>query len=255
MISNISHKLLYISLVLLVAGTLGGWAIIEKLNGYRNDYGFLYAGAAVTVTIFCVQCGMYFYMRERIFLGLILLMTLGLSLAWFMSALFIPLLWVDIVGWEAKLVLLLVLFALIWGNVAEAFRVFGQKWEELKETERARILARKGNFLNWDGLISLMKFSPDLHIPGLSKKISTFLSVAMVFSMIAGFGLRNIYPVASVFAVGIPSALVISLFAQQIGFNMAQARKVRELECEYKVVFFQRPHVDRLRKKVRKKIG
>ena len=253
MISNISQKLLYISLILLMAGTFGGWAIIEKLNGHQDDYGFLCLGLMITIIVFFVQCWMYFLMRGRIFLGLIFLNTLALSLSWFMLALFIPLLWVDIVGVKIKLTLLMVLIGLIRSNTAKGFGIFYQKWSEVNERDRVRILARQDNFIDWDGLILWMKFSPDLYIPGISKRITEIISVAMVFSMIAGLSLRSVFPATSILAVGIPSALVVSFFFQQIGFNFAQARKARELECEYKVALCQRPQKTRLRKNIRKK--
>ena len=253
MISNISQKLIYVSLLLLMAGTLGGWAIIEKLNGHQGDYGFLYLGLTITAMVFCAQCWMYVSMRGRIFLGLAFLNTLGLSLAWFMLALFIPLLWVDIAGWNVRLTLLVLLVGLSVSNAVKGFGFFYEKWSGLEEHDRMRILARQDNFIGWDGLILRMKFSPDLYIPGLSKKITKILSVAMFFSMIIGFGLRNISPAASIFAVGVPSALVISFFFQQTGFNVAQARKVRELECEYKVNLCQKSQKTRARKNVRKK--
>lgn len=253
MISNISQKLIYVSLLLLMAGTLGGWAIIEKLNGHQGDYGFLYLGVTITAMVFCAQCWVYFSMRGRIFLGLVFLNTLGLSLTWFMLALFIPLLWVGIAGLNIRFALLVLLIGLSVSNAVKGFGVFYEKWNELEERDRMRILARQDNFIGWDGLILWMKFSPDLYIPGLSKSIAKIISVAMFFFMIVGFGLRNTFPAASIFAVGVPSALVISFFFQQIGFNVAQARKIRELECEYKVVLCQKPQKTRLRKNLRKK--
>lgn len=255
MISNISRKLIYVSLFLLMAGTLGGWAIIEKLNGCQGDYGFLYLGITITVMVFCAQCWIYFSMRGRIFLGLVFLNTLGLSLAWFMLALFIPLLWVDIAGLNIRFTLLVLLIVLSASNAVKGFGFFYEKWSELEERDRMEILARQDNFIGWDGLILWMKFSPDLYIPGLSKKITKILSVIMLFFMIVGFGLRNIFPAASIVAVGVPSALVISFFFQQIGFNVAQARKVRELECECKVTLCQKPQKTRLKKNSRKKRG
>jgi hypothetical protein len=253
MISNISRNLIYVSLLLLMAGTLGGWAIIEKLNGHQGDYGFLYLGMTITAMVFCAQCWMYFSMRGRIFFGLVFLNTLGLSLAWFMLALFIPLLWVDIAGLSIRFALLVLLIVLSASNAVKGYRFFYEKWSELEERDRMKILARQDNFIGWDGVILWMNFSPDLYIPGLSKNITKIVSVIMLFFMLVGFGLRNIFPAASIVAVGVPSALVISFFFQQIGFNMAQARKVRELECEYKVALCQKQQKTRLRKNSRKK--
>lgn len=100
---------------------IGGWAIIEKLNGHQGDYGFLYLGLTITAMVFCAQCWMYVSMRGRIFLGLAFLNTLGLSLAWFMLALFIPLLWVDIAGWNVRLTLLVLLVGLSVSNAVKGF--------------------------------------------------------------------------------------------------------------------------------------
>jgi len=255
MISNISLRLLFLSLSLLFVGTVSGWAIVEKLNGAEEDLEFLYFGATVTAVIFCVQCGIYIRMRGRVFLGLLFLATFGLSLCWFMAALFIPLLWVDIVGWETKLMMVLLLIGLIASNVAESFRIFDRKWSALEDSLRVTILKRKDGFLDWDNLILWMKFSPDLYVPFLPKSLSAFLSVIMVLSMLTGFSLRNIFPEVSVFLVGVPAAIAISYFFQQIGFNLAQARRVRALEHECKALLCQKSGEGEARKRVRKKIS
>lgn len=243
MISNISYKLLYLSLSILMAGTLGGWAIVSKLSGQDAASEFFYFGLAIVAIVFFAQCAVYFLMKERLFFKLIFLALFGLSLVWFMGVLVIPLFWLSVVGLEIKLAMVLLFIILCICNLIESFKIFDVKWRGMEDGVRVRKLERTDNQVNWDKLVASMRFSPDIYIPGLSRRASTVLAVIMVLFMLVGLNLRTLFPVFSMFSVGIPSAIVVSFFFQIIGFNLAQARQVRLLEQEYKIVLCQKSQV------------
>ena len=240
MIRTISREILIISFFLLLVGTLGAWAIAWKLNGEKEDAEFLKILGTIAVFIFCVQVTIFFYMKKRIFLQLIFLSICGLSLVWFMLALVFPILWVDILGVKTKLVLYSILIVLSICNVFEAFRRFNEKWTGLDQVVRVKKLERNGDTINWDKLSIFMDLSGNLYIPGLSRSVSMIISVLLVISMILGFILKTTFPVFSAIAWGVPSILMVSVLFQMIGYNLAQACRVRILEKEHGVFFRQK---------------
>lgn len=75
-----------------------------------------------------------------------------------------------------------------------------------------------------------MNLSARLYIPGLPDRWTPVLAVLMLVSMLLGLNLRKAFPIFSVFAWGIPSAIVVSVIVQLIVFRLAQAKKVTEIE-------------------------
>lgn len=240
MIRHISHKTLGVALSLLMIGTVGGWAIVSKMAGDEAAFSFLIIGSWVQVVLSLLQLFIFFVMRKRIFLQLIFLASCGLSLVWFLFSMVSPVFWISAVDDKVKLLLLTVLVILSVTNILEAFRKFDKRWNGLDAEVRAKRLGMVGDTINWDKLIISMRLDVDLYIPGFSQSVSLSISILMLVFMIIGFILRHVFPLFSAFAWGIPSALIVAFLFQAIGFNLAQAGKVRTMEKEYKVIFRQK---------------
>lgn len=239
MICDISYKTLGLSFSILTVGTIGGWAMVSEVAGNEAGDNFLVIGSLIQVAIFLSQLTIFFCMRNRLFLQLIFLAACGISLAWFMFSLVAPVLWMDVVSVEVKSVVLVVLILLSALNIMESFRRFDERWAGIDASIRIRRLGMAGDAVNWDGLISFMRLEADFYIPGFSKGISVATSILMLVFMLIGLNLRHVFPTFSAFAWGIPSALTVAFLFKLIGFNLAQAGKVRMLEKEYQVIFQQ----------------
>lgn len=240
MIRNISFKLLGICFFVLALGTVTGWLITEDLAGEKQGAAMLIVGGAVSLLIFAIQLTLFLLAGKRIFVQLLFLASGIFSVAWFMCCLFVPLLWMDAVAVEVKLLMVSGLLVLSGFNISESFRRFNDRWDDQQESIRDEKLRRDGKLIDWDELIRSMNLSVDIYIPGVSPGICAALSVMMVVSMLVGFFLKNIFPVFSAFAWGIPSALVVTLFFQVAGYNAAQACKVKFLEKKFKLEFEHR---------------
>lgn len=239
MIRNISHKTLMLAFILLVIGTVGGWATVWKVAGGEASMSFLKMGAWIALTFLSIQSAVFLCMRNRIFLQLLFLASCGLSLVWFMFSLFVPVLWMENITAGVKVTLITIFLLLCYCNVVKAFIVFEGRWIGLGEDVRGKRLGRQGEFINWDKLIVSMRLESSLYIPGLSERIAMVAFVTMLISMVVALNFRNAFPIFSAFACGVPSALLVSFFFQMIGFNLAQARKVRLLERECGVLLKQ----------------
>jgi hypothetical protein len=68
------------------------------------------------------------------------------------------------------------------------------------------------------------------YIPGFPRKLMSVVTILIVPCMLIGLALRNVYPEVSLFAWGMPSILIVAFFVQLIGYGVAQAKIVLELE-------------------------
>lgn len=237
MIRNVSIKLLGICFFVLTLGTVAGWLITEDLAGERKGEAMLLAGGLVSLLIFIVQSVLFLSAGKRVFTQLLFLTSGIFSAAWFMFCLFAPLLWIDSIMFEVKLLMVTGLVLLSGSNVVESFRRFDEKWNSQQDSVRDEKLRREGKLIDWDGLIRSMDLSISIYIPGMPPGVCVAVSMLMVASMLAGFFLKNIFPLFSAFAWGVPSALVVTLFFQVAGYNAAQACRVKSLEQTFKLKF------------------
>lgn len=230
MIRNISIRLLGVCFFLLLMGTITGWLIAEDLAGENQGFDFLQTGMAVSLLIFIVQSVLYFLAGKRLFLQLLFLTAGTFSMVWFMFNLFFPLFWVDSIAVEIKILMGAGLLVLSTTNCIESFKKFDEKWTYHTCAVREAKLAREGKLINWGELIRSMDLSVEIYIPYISPVAKNILPILMVASMLLGFFLKNLFPIFSAFAWGIPSALVVSLLFQVAGYNAAQACRVKYLE-------------------------
>lgn len=239
MIRNISIRLLGIFLFVLVAGTVVGWLIIEDLAGEEMGFTFLMPGLIISLIIFSIQSALFFLAGRRLF-GQLLFLTAGVfSITWFMFCFFAPLLWIDYIKIEFRIFMAVALVFLSVSNILEACRRFNEKWE--RRVQPVRYIKSgedmKKNIIDWDELIKSMNLSTEIYIPGVSPGLAAGISVVMVVFMLLGFFLKSIYPIFSAFAWGIPSALTVAYLFQIVGYNAAQAIKVKSLERKFNVKF------------------
>lgn len=99
---------------------------------------------------------------------------------------------------------------------------FKTKWKSQGEGELQRNYGKKENTIDWPKVLASMRFSMELYMPGIPQGMYPFISLALILSMLTGLLLRNVFPTFSLFAWGIPSCLIISMFAQLFGFAIAQ---------------------------------
>ena len=237
MIRNISIKLLGICFFVLMLGTVAGWLITGELAGESQGEAMLLVGVFVSLLIFLVQSVLFLSAGKRVFSQLLFLTSGIFSAAWFMFCLFVPLLWIDSVLFEVKLLMVTGLVILSGFNVVESFRRFDEKWNKQRDSVRDEKLKRDGKLIDWDGLIRSLDLSISIYVPGMSPGICAAISILMVAFMLAGFFLKSIFPLFSAFAWGVPSALVVTLFFQVAGYNAAQACRVKSLEQTFKLKF------------------
>lgn len=197
----------------------------------------LLVGVFVSLLIFLVQSVLFLSAGKRVFSQLLFLTSGIFSAAWFMFCLFVPLLWIDSVLFEVKLLMVTGLVILSGFNVVESFRRFDEKWNKQRDSVRDEKLKRDGKLIDWDGLIRSLDLSISIYVPGMSPGICAAISILMVAFMLAGFFLKSIFPLFSAFAWGVPSALVVTLFFQVAGYNAAQACRVKSLEQTFKLKF------------------
>lgn len=212
---------------------MGGWALTGKLAGDAAASAFFRAGLLVLLMMTAAQFAFFLLGRKRMIYRVVFHIAYGCGLVWFMLCLLLPVLWVETISPTAKFLLFLFLVAISIANGIRAGMQFKKKWESQGEGELQRNYDRKENAIDWPKVLAPMGFSMKLYIPGIPEAMSPFVSLAIVLGMLAGLSLRNVFPTFSLFAWGIPSCLVISMFAQLFGLAIAQIGKLMALEKRF----------------------
>lgn len=228
--AEFSIRLVFLSFALMCMGTASGWAITRGLSGDIAANGFLGVALPLVAAVVLVQAALYLYSKDRLYRRLLFIAAFGLCLVWFMLCLLLPLLWMDEIGVFVRGALVILILVLAAGNIVKSFAVFKEKWEQ--KGQRAFELAFDGNAnaVNWEKVAEPLDLSGELCIPGVPKMFKTAIGILIVPAMIAGFSLRDIFPVFSAFAWGIPSAILAGLFFQLVGYSLAKAAVVMNLE-------------------------
>jgi hypothetical protein len=228
--TNVSYKTIFLSFFLASGGTIGGWALTDKLAGDQAGYSFLYVGTSTVMGMIALQTIFYLLSKNRLLYHLLFGVALGFSIMWFLLCLFLPLFWVNAIGVYVKLLMFIGLFFLCVCNASKAFRQFRRKWKKSGEGAFAQHYKGNANSIDWGKVTRKMKLSTSLYIPGIPERATPIIPVLIILSMLLGLDLRNGFPIFSIFAWGIPASIIISIFVQMIGIGLAQALKIWEIE-------------------------
>lgn len=216
--------------ILSIGGAAGGWAITSRMAGSNAGTSFLQFAGLVEIMIFATLMVLYKRAGRRVIHLILFNITLFINLIWFTSCLFLPIFWMSSIGIGMKWCILILAICLYCANAAKGMRAFDIKWQRVGSDLMRRFYDRKNNILDWNGVVRSLKLVVSLYIPGVPEKLSSILSVVSVASMLSGFALRNVFPVYSVFAWGVPVIIINSLFIQMIGFGISQIRMLSAIE-------------------------
>lgn len=225
-------RILLISLFLLSVSTAGGALIARKLGGSSAGYQSFFAGSSVAAAIFITQLAIYLSIRERLFFTIVFLAAFCMTFVWFMFCLFAPILWIEPMPRYAKLIAVLVFFALCVSNFRKGLRDFSRNWAALRDPLALGKFNRTKGTITWEKVQRALRHQVDFYIPGLSMGISMAVGVVALVFMLIGLNLRAAFPVFSAFAWGIPCAMMSSMFFQLMSYRLAEAKKIRDIQAD-----------------------
>ncbi len=221
---------IYMSAFLCVGGGAGGWGITYQLAGHEAALSFLKYGAAIVLGLLAVQIILSYKSKNRTLYLIMFNIAFALALAWFMSCLILPVLWVSTIDAPSKLLLGFIAIVLYYLNIIKGVRIFRSRWAQMGDDLLKKFYDTRNHSIDWDELVSRLRMSVSIYIPGFSTKFLPALYVILVVSMLIGLSLRKIYPTFSIFAWGVPGVLVVSLFMQMIGLAVGQLLELKEIE-------------------------
>lgn len=231
--NNLSYEHIILCFLFAAGGTVGGWALTGTFAGEDAALSFFCIGTVVVLMMSAAQFVLYSLGRRRLIYRLVLNIVFACGVVWFMLCLLLPLLWVPSVSVAEKIILFSFFSALCASNIIRAGKQFREKWGAEAEHALAKNHNIKKCTLDWPKVLATMKFSLRLYVPGVPESLSPLIALLMLVSMIAGLSFRNVFPSFSLFAWGIPTCLVISIFMQMIGLGIAQIVKLLALEKRY----------------------
>ena len=232
--SNIS-----LSTFMCVGGVAGGAALTNKLGGSDAALSFVKFGTCMMLALLTIQVIFAIKSQSRALYLIVFNIAFASGIVCFLLCLILPIFWIPTIDASIKIFLSIISVGLWSINVLKGVKIFDLKWASAGQELLARFYRRKEGEIDWDGLSGALRMSVSVYLPGVSQKLNSVLSFLIAVSMLAGLALRNVFPIYSVFSWGIPIIIVISIFAQMMGFGVAQFLKIGALEREQGV--FIRP--------------
>ena len=228
--------LLFCSIIMMCAGTAFGYIITDKLAGRQSAQEFLILGASLASIIFFLQILLFFMAKRRLVYLLVFTSVSVLAMVWYMMCFTIPIYWLPKARGTAKLMVFAASVFLFTGNCLEGLREFKRQWKK-NEPDVMKHYDRSRSILDWHQVAKSLHLSISIYVPGVSKDIGLWLSVSIILSVIFGLSFKEVYPVASLFAWGIPFMMISACFIQLVTMGIAQVFKVIEIEKKLGVKF------------------
>ncbi|MCC2971633.1 hypothetical protein [Massilia sp. IC2-476] len=221
---------IYFSALLSAGATLGGWAITATFGGDSAALSFLYFSVPTTVGALVIQIVLFSRSEDRLRALIMFNISAGFGVLWLMMCLVLPIFWAGSIGVIGKSILCLFSFVVFYANVAEGVSKFREQWGQKGERILDRHYKAGQGVIDWNKIIGSLKLSASIYIPGIPAKMDPVVSTSLVISMLAGFTLRKVFPIASIFAWSIPSLIVIATILQIVGIAIGQLSVLSELE-------------------------
>ena len=228
--STRTPTLLSCTAILSIGGMGGGWAIASQLAGKEAGLSFLQFGGLVASVIFVALTVLYKMAERRVIYLILFNVTFGVNLIWYTSCLFLPIFWMSSIDIRIKAGVGIFALCLYYANVVKGMRLFEIRWMSVEGDLLRRYYDRKNKILDWDSLVKSVKLNLSLYIPGVPEKTNPILCLVCIVSMLAGFSLRSLFPVYSVFAWGIPIIIINSILVQMMGSGISQVLMLYAME-------------------------
>lgn len=232
------REIIICSATLLIAATAGGWALARKLAGEDAGISFFLISSAVTLVLPAVQYLCWRVEGNRLLYHVLARIGLILCFAWFLSSLVLPLLWVDKVSVYAKASLIVFFVSVSAWSMWSGARQFREKWAAQGRKSFSKHYDRVSSSADWNKILRSLQLSIGLVVPDLSEKHNAFISVSALTSMLVGFGLRNVFPIFSIFAWGIPACIMVAYLMYMTGIGVGEILKIHEIEADVKRKIF-----------------
>jgi hypothetical protein len=225
-----SLQSLFLSMAILIISTVGGALIAQKLAKGNAGFSFLWCGCTIATLILLSQLLMFQNAKKKLFFQLLYFGFFGFSMTWFMLSLSFPIFWTSEISITGKSILALTFLVIMILNFNLGWQILNKKWIETDKHFFSTGSHTLWTGDDWNRMIKSMKITHNIFIPGISEKWVPVLSILLILFMIAGLNLRNVYPMFSVFAWGVPATVMASYFIQVSGSYFAQAAQVRAIE-------------------------
>lgn len=216
-----------------LSGTGGGWALTYKIAGREAAYSFVRLGAVVLLALFVLQILVWFMGERRAYCQALFKAIMALFMAWYLACIFFPLFWMNNIAYFAKITVGFFTIYLSASNMLYVVAYFEDRWNERGVGVFSKYFNRSSGRVRWEELMRQMGLSIALRIPGVPQKLVSIISGFSIVMMIVGLNLRNVFPVFSALAYGLPCAIIISCCASAVALNLAQASKLRHLEKKF----------------------
>ena len=236
--TKVTINYLWLSLFILLFGTVGGSAMTRKMAHGNDELGwsFFWCWLPACLLLFLCQCLVFPKARTRLLFQLVFNGLMGFTLLFFLLSIILPVFWLSPMDVWSKVVLAAIFAAILLYNLVFGWQTVHRRWADLGAPAFEQAFKPKNGSVNWDQVVRKMKIQPEIILPGVPAKWTAAVWIVFIIGMIAGLVMKSGWPAFSAFSWSIPVMLVSACFNQFSGAFFAQALKVRAIEKDRHIV-------------------
>ena len=236
--SKVGSHYLFVSLFILLFGTVGGSAMTRKMAHGNDELGwsFFWWWLPACLLLFFCQCLVFPKARSRLLFQLVFNGLMGFTLLFFLLSIILPVFWLSPMNALAKAILAAIFVAILLYNLVFGWQIVHRRWADMAAPAFEQEFKPKNGSVNWEKVVRKMKVQPEIILPGVPEKWKAAVWIVFIIGMIAGLVMKSTWPAFSAFSWGIPVMLVGACFNQLSGAHFAQAVKVHAIEKDRNIV-------------------
>ncbi len=222
------HSLVYLAANLICA--IAAFAMTDRFVGEAAAVPVFWVAAALAVGLGVLQSVLAWRARARLRYQLLASASAGISLIFFLMAMFCPIFLSEEISAIRKLVVAGGGLALIAANAVYGIRQARAAWVQAGDGSFDKHYNASTNQLDWDMAVRPLGIRHDLYVPGLPDAAQPLLAVAMVIFMLAGAGITDIRPEAGIVIWAVPMFAITAFFVQVLARQAVLMRRLIAFE-------------------------
>ncbi len=222
------HSLVYPAANLVCA--IAAFAMTDRFVGVASAVPVFWVAAALALGLGAVQAVLAWRARARLLYQLLAASSAGISLVFFLMAMFCPIFLIDEISPIRKLVVAGAALALMVANAVHGVRQARAAWTGVGDGTFDRHYNASTNQLDWDMAVRPLGIRHDLYVPGLPDAARPLLAVALVIFMLVGAGITDIRPEAGIVIWAVPIFAIAAFFVQVLARQAVLIRRLVAFE-------------------------
>ncbi|GGB96062.1 hypothetical protein [Pseudoduganella buxea] len=209
---------------------IAAFAMTDRFVGEAAAVPVVWVAVALALSIGALQFVLARRAKTRLLYQLLSSSSAGISLIFFLMAMFCPIFLIEELSAARKLAVAGGGLALMAANAVYGIRQVRTAWAQSGDGSFDKHYNATTNQLDWDMAVRPLGIRHDLYVPGLPEAAQPLLAVALLVFMLVGAGITDIRPDAGIVIWAVPMFAISAFFVQVLAKQAVLIRRLVTFE-------------------------